>query len=196
LIAFTAKEFNTWADQFKDREESDRLNNKGVELFNQENLIEAETLFMKAMHLNPKNAAAHSNMGQLLEKRGMYAQAIPWFEKALSLDPFLNTAPTELDFCRKAANEKSTPPTQETIKRLKKAGIEFTQKYSKIRTGEGGLGPIECTYERYESLSVEKAIEFLNQHGPVTQGFYFVEVKTPKGWAGKDIDGIYKGWEQ
>ena len=51
------------------------------------------------------------------------------------------------------------------------------------------LGAVKFTYERYESSSVEKAIKILNQRGPVTQNYYYVEVMTPKGWVGRDIDG-------
>jgi tetratricopeptide (TPR) repeat protein len=180
----------------KDLQEAWALDAKGAELFFQGNLQEAEKLFMKALQLNPRLAETHGNMGHVLQKRGMYAQAVPWLEKALSLNPHLDGVPDALDFCRRAAREKATPPAQETIRRLKKAGIEFTRKYTEKGTGHGGLGPVELTYEKYKSPSVERAIEFLNQRGPVTQHYYYVEVKTPKGWVGRDIDGIYREWEQ
>jgi len=185
-----------WSGSLEEREEAAALDKKIAELFFQGNLQEAEKLLMKALQLNPKLAEAHGNMGYILQKRGMYAQAVPWLEKALSLNPRLDGVPDALGFCRRAAQEKVTAPAQETITRLKKAGIEFTRKYTETGAGHGSLGPVEFTHERYESSSVERAIEFLNQRGPVTQNYYYVEVKTPKGWVGRDIDGIYKEWEQ
>ena len=192
----TAEEYLASSRGLKDKEEAATRDKQGAELFFHGNLLEGEKFFMRAIQLNPNLATAYGNLGHVFQKRGMYANAVGWLEKALSLDPHLEGVPDALDICRKAAQEKVTPPAQETIIRLRKAGIEFTRKYTETTTGHGGLGPVEFTYEKYESSSMERAIEFLNQRGPVTQSYYYVEVKTPKGCVGRDIDGIYKESEQ
>jgi len=197
ILAFNSqRDLNTYVESLEDQEEAARLDKNGAELFFEGNLIEAEKLFTKALQLNPKLATAHSNFGHIHQKRGWYAEAVPWLERALSLDPFLEEVSEALDFCRRAAQEKTEQPDKETIMRLEKQGIKFKRKYSDTRPGTSRLGSVECTYEKYESTSVEKAIEFLNQRGPISQNYYYVEVKTPKGWVGRDIDGIYNEWER
>lgn len=69
--------------QIKAREHNDR----GGQFMMQGNYIEAEKEFRQAVESNPLNAAAHSNVGLSLYKQGQIEEAIPWLEKALSINP-------------------------------------------------------------------------------------------------------------
>ena len=107
------------------------------------------------------------------------------------MDPQIEGIPEALDFCRKAARQKDRQPGPDEITRLRESGITFTRKYTETRPGAGGIGPVEFTYEKYEASSAQRAVEFLKRLDPVTQNYYYIEVKTPEGWAGRDIDGTY-----
>ena len=47
----------------------------------------AEAVFREAVSLAPRDAAAHANLGQSLQARGLFDLALPQFEAALRIDP-------------------------------------------------------------------------------------------------------------
>ena len=47
------------------------------------------------------------------------------------------------------------------------------------------------TYERYTADSREQALAFLATK-EVTAKYYYIEVKTPEGIFGRDIEGVYE----
>jgi tetratricopeptide (TPR) repeat protein len=74
--------------------------NEGAKLFMAGNYIAAEAKFKEAIATNPKNAVAHANIGNIYFKRKQYQNAIPWLEKALTLDPAIKGVIECLNECR------------------------------------------------------------------------------------------------
>lgn len=194
VMGFTLDEFVSWSDRFKERKEAGQIVDKGASFFFEGNLKDAEKAFRKAIKKDPHSAPAYGNMGHVLQKRGMWAESIPWLEKALALDSQLEGVAASLELSKKATQEKAEPIPAELIARLKENGIKFIRKYTKTKKTSSGLGKVEFTYERYKAASVNQAIDFLNTRS-VSFNYYYIEIDTPKGLIGKDIEGMYKTWE-
>lgn len=62
---------------------------RGAHAILQGHYVQAEEDLRKAIAINPMNATAQANMGEIFRRQGRYGQAIPWFETALELDPGL-----------------------------------------------------------------------------------------------------------
>ena len=54
-------------------------------------------------------------------------------------------------------------------------------------TEQGGIG----TKKIYTAPDKESALVFLRTQD-TSRPFYYVEIKTPSGWVGKDKDGVYE----
>ena len=52
-----------------------------------ERYAEAEPYFVAVLRADPRNAAAHFNLGFTQDKRGHNAQAVAWFREATRLNP-------------------------------------------------------------------------------------------------------------
>ena len=95
------------------------LVNEGSRLFLAGDFTEAESKFKEAIALNPQNAVAHGNIGNICFKTGKYKEAIPWLEKALQLDPQLAGASDCLRECRSRNTTSQNPyqsvSSQETV---------------------------------------------------------------------------------
>lgn len=63
--------------------------------------------------------------------------------------------------------------------------LEFIEKVQR-RSSDGQV----ATYEAYRAVDRAQALAYLNAH-PVTEEFYYLEVETPAGTFGRDINGIY-----
>jgi hypothetical protein len=48
-----------------------------------------------------------------------------------------------------------------------------------------------CTKDIYEAPNKSMALEYLKSKN-VNKQYYYIEIETPEGWVGKDIDGIYE----
>lgn len=88
------------------------LVNEGSALFFEGNYKEAEKKFKEAIVQNPKNAVAHSNIGNIYFKRKQFKEAIPWLEKALSLNPDISGVAECLNECRKMVSGTSYSTTK------------------------------------------------------------------------------------
>lgn len=65
---------------------------RAVVLDREERSVEAEAAYCRALELNPDNAMALSNLGQLLRERGERGEALSHFDEALRLNPDLEEA--------------------------------------------------------------------------------------------------------
>ncbi|MEV6286690.1 hypothetical protein [Kribbella sp. NPDC051770] len=63
--------------------------------------------------------------------------------------------------------------------------LEFIEKVQR----RGGDGQV-ATYEAYRAADRGQALAYLKAH-PVAEEFYYLEVETPQGTFGRDINGIY-----
>ena len=70
--------------------------------------------------------------------------------------------------------------------------VEFVREEKSRRIGEIGQlqTEVDVTKRIYRAPNESAAVSFL-QSTTVTQRFSYIEVETPEGWFGKDIDGIY-----
>ena len=66
--------------------------NMGNLLLRQGKTAEAESMFRKAIQLNPLKPEAYLNLGALLTNRGKYNEAILNYKQAIDLDPNQRTA--------------------------------------------------------------------------------------------------------
>jgi len=87
-------------DQLKNKAEARDLVNEGFRLLQAGDLSGAEGKFKEAIAKNPSNAVAHGNIGCVYFRRGQHRNAIPWFEKALAIDPHVEGIPDLLKQCR------------------------------------------------------------------------------------------------
>jgi hypothetical protein len=63
--------------------------------------------------------------------------------------------------------------------------LEFIEKVQRP-SSDGQV----ATYEAYRAIDKAQALAYLKAH-PVTEEFYYLEVETPAGTFGRDINGIY-----
>ena len=63
--------------------------NQGFQLFREKRYDDATQELQKAIDVNPFNANAYSNIGCILIEQGDIHKSIPWFEKALEINPYL-----------------------------------------------------------------------------------------------------------
>ena len=91
------------------------LVNEGATLFLAGKYNEAEIKFKEAISLNPNNAVAHANIGNIYFKRKQFNEAILWLEKALTLDPKIDGVTECLVECRKQ-NFSSSTSNAKTVK--------------------------------------------------------------------------------
>ena len=75
-------------------------------LMQQGRFAEAEKALKRAQEINPHNACAFGNMGGVYFLQGKYAEAIPWLEKAVSLDPTLEGIPGHLATAKRKAGKR------------------------------------------------------------------------------------------
>ena len=77
-------------------EETIKINNKGVELFLNKNLDEAEQEFLKVLVKDDFNITALNNLGLLYHQKGNYEEAVVCYSKAIEIQPkdtyYLNRA--------------------------------------------------------------------------------------------------------
>jgi tetratricopeptide (TPR) repeat protein len=71
----------------KKKEDPTMWIDKGISLFELDKFDEAIACYDKALEIDPKNAAAHGNMGMSLDGLGKYPEAIDCFDRALEIVP-------------------------------------------------------------------------------------------------------------
>ena len=93
-------------DAMLKQKKANEHNDSGGRLMMQGHYAEGEKEFRQAIEANPLNATAHSNLGVALYKQGRLEEAIPWLEKALSINPRLDGVPLALAQYKAEAKEK------------------------------------------------------------------------------------------
>jgi tetratricopeptide (TPR) repeat protein len=86
------------------------LVNEGGEHFLAGNYSDAEKKWKEAIAVNPNNAVAHGNIGNIYYTKKQYNDAIPWLEKAISLDPKIEGVAHCLLQCRAEIVKKPSNP--------------------------------------------------------------------------------------
>jgi HEAT repeat protein len=95
------------SDMKKQLEASEHVDCGGL-LFLQGRYVEAELEFKKAIEINSMNATAHSNIGNIYMTKRRPKDAIPWLEKALELNPYLEGVSDALTEARKTCEMVET----------------------------------------------------------------------------------------
>ncbi len=76
--------------------DSDSYLAEGLNFFSIGSYDQAIKAWRRALELNPRSALAANNIGTALMLKKQIADAIPWFEKAITLDPTLQIAKNNL----------------------------------------------------------------------------------------------------
>ncbi|WP_249384019.1 polysaccharide deacetylase family protein [Chitinivorax sp. B] len=69
------------------RQQAQRANDRGLQLFKEKRYTEAETQFTEALKLRPDFALAANNLGYVYYKQDKFAEAARWFENTVKMDP-------------------------------------------------------------------------------------------------------------
>lgn len=69
------------------RQLAQRANDRGLQLYREQQYDAAEAAFTEALKLHPEFALAANNLGFIYSKRGQFDVAIRWYEKTIAIDP-------------------------------------------------------------------------------------------------------------
>jgi peptidoglycan/xylan/chitin deacetylase (PgdA/CDA1 family)/uncharacterized caspase-like protein len=69
------------------RQQAQRANDHGLQLYKEKQYAQAEAQFTEALKLRPDFALAANNLGFVFYKQEKYAEAARWFENAIRMDP-------------------------------------------------------------------------------------------------------------
>lgn len=69
------------------RQQAQRANDHGLQLYKEKQYAQAETQFTEALKLRPNFPLAANNLGFVFYKQDKFAEAARWFENAIKMDP-------------------------------------------------------------------------------------------------------------
>jgi uncharacterized caspase-like protein/peptidoglycan/xylan/chitin deacetylase (PgdA/CDA1 family) len=69
------------------RQQAQRANDHGLQLYKEKQYAQAEAQFTEALKLRPNFALAANNLGYVYYKQDKFAEAARWFENAVRMDP-------------------------------------------------------------------------------------------------------------
>ena len=69
------------------RQQAQRANDRGLQLYKEKHYSEAEAQFTEALKLRPDFALAANNLGFVFYKQEKYKEAASWFENTIKIDP-------------------------------------------------------------------------------------------------------------
>jgi tetratricopeptide (TPR) repeat protein len=69
------------------RQQAQRANDRGLQLYKEKRYAETEERFTEALKLRPNFALAANNLGFVYFKQDRFTEAARWFENSLKLDP-------------------------------------------------------------------------------------------------------------
>lgn len=69
------------------RQQAQRANDHGLQLYKEKQYVQAEAQFTEALKLRPNFALAANNLGFVFYKQDKFAEAARWFENAIRMDP-------------------------------------------------------------------------------------------------------------
>jgi uncharacterized caspase-like protein/peptidoglycan/xylan/chitin deacetylase (PgdA/CDA1 family) len=69
------------------RQQAQRANDQGLQLYREKQYAQAEAQFTEALKLRPNFALAANNLGFVFYKQDRYTEAARWFENAVRMDP-------------------------------------------------------------------------------------------------------------
>jgi uncharacterized caspase-like protein/peptidoglycan/xylan/chitin deacetylase (PgdA/CDA1 family) len=69
------------------RQQAQRANDHGLQLYKEKQYAQAEAQFTEALKLRPNFALAANNLGYVFYKQDKFAEAARWFENAVGMDP-------------------------------------------------------------------------------------------------------------
>jgi len=106
-----------------DRQQAQRLNDRGLQLYKEKKYPEAEAQFSEALKLRPNFSLAANNLGFVYYKQARYPEAARWFENALKMDPSRAIAYVNLgDAYAKAGDKTKADKAYRTYLEIAPAG--------------------------------------------------------------------------
>ena len=113
-------------ESMEKQSEAAKLVDKSVILINAGKYNEAEKVLKEAIDINPYNATAHANMGGVFHRQRRLKEAVPWLEKAIELNPYIEGVPdalqevrSQLERLEKRRKNKNLKPTKNNYKKKK-----------------------------------------------------------------------------
>lgn len=94
-------------DALSTANKAERIVDEGAALYMAGDQQGAIRKLHEALGVNPRSAMANFNMGYILLQQGKPADAVPWLEKALAIDPNIEGGPGALAEARSASQKKS-----------------------------------------------------------------------------------------
>ncbi len=88
------------------RQQAQRANDRGLQLYREKQYEQAETQFTEALKLRPDFALAANNLGFVYYRQDKYREAARWFENAIRMDPSRAVAYLNLGDAWAKAGEK------------------------------------------------------------------------------------------
>jgi uncharacterized caspase-like protein/peptidoglycan/xylan/chitin deacetylase (PgdA/CDA1 family) len=88
------------------RQQAQRANDRGLQLYKEKQYAAAEAQFTEALKLRPDFALAANNLGFVFYKQAKFAEAARWFENAIKIDPSRAIAYMNLGDARYHAGDK------------------------------------------------------------------------------------------
>lgn len=144
----------------------------------------AENVLRGAQGINPYNACAFGNMGGVYFLRGRFAEAIPWLEKALALDPTLEGIPEHLATAReRTGHTKGAVCACETVGAM--PPVDPLQQQTVIQPSrQSDDTPLVKQIKRTTShlLSIGKAGEFTIADIPDYEPEYLADLESHIDW--------------
>ena len=110
VMSGSIEEVNILAEAMSQQQEAAKHIDQSLLYYNQQRYDEAENELKIVLELNPMNSIASGIMGDLLLRLGRPREALPWFEKALQLNPGHPTAGEALEKARKQVEVENKTP--------------------------------------------------------------------------------------
>ena len=139
---------------------------------------EAILSHQKALSSNPKSYQALNNIGSLFERKGDPAQAVSYYEKALTLSPDTTLIRENLDRTQKHVNRRSEDSEGQGIEAKRRPGGEKLSVAMIVKDGEQTLGAclesvkgIADEIVVVDTGSSDRTVEVAREHGARIEHF-------------------------
>ncbi|WP_369935328.1 polysaccharide deacetylase family protein [Xanthomonas tesorieronis] len=123
------------AGPLSDRQQAQRANDRGLQLYKEKRYDEAEAQFTEALKLRPDFALAANNLGFIYYRQGKYAQAARWLENTLKIDPSRAVAYINLgDAYRQMGDAAKAKHAFQTYLELQPSGASAAYARTQLQT--------------------------------------------------------------
>jgi tetratricopeptide (TPR) repeat protein len=157
---------------------------RGQDALRQNRYEEAANEFLNILHLNPKLAEAHANLGVVYYSQGKYSEASKSFREALKLKPSLSNAEGFLGIC-----EAKSGQIEEALPRLERA---FKNTREEALHQQIGLQLIEVYHARRDFNKALDVLRSLQQAYPSNPEILYIAYRIHSDLGAKTLSDLVK----